>query len=114
MTINNVINKYKCEWINKDGLYRYKVNVKEVFFVSIIAGPGAYSEPQTMLNKFSDYDFYEIAFFDMDNNWLKVEPKLSNPAEVTYERYELTDTWAMVSPLQIKNAIDALLEAWQG
>lgn len=114
MSIDDIINKYSCEWSNENNLYRCKINVNGIFYVSIIAGPGAYSEPQTMLNSFSHYDLYEIAFFDMDNNWLKVEPKNYSSTEVTYERYELTDTWGTVAPFEIEDAINALLEAWQG
>jgi hypothetical protein len=116
MSIEDIINKYSCntEWSNTDNLYRCKINVNEIFYVSIIAGAGAYSDPQTMLSDFSHYDLYEIAFFDMENKWLKVTPEDCNCTAVTYKRYSPTDTWGSVAPFEIEDAINALLEAWQG
>lgn len=114
MSITDVIELHEIQWDNEGGLYRCKITVNQLFKVSIIAGVGAYSDPQVKLSDFSHYELYEIAFFDMDDNWLEVTPLDGNCSKVTYKRNEFTDTWGSVAPFEIKDAIDALLEAWEG
>lgn len=114
MSITDVIEMHEVQWDNEGGLYRCKITVNQLFKVSIIAGVGAYSNPRTMLSDFSHYELYEVAFFDMNDNWLEVIPVDGDYSKVTYSRNEFTDVWSSVAPFEIKDAINALLEAWEG
>jgi hypothetical protein len=117
MNINNLLNQYVTEWwTTPKDFYRCTIEVNGLFYVSIIAGEGTYSTPAKKLDDFSQYEEYEIAFFDMEKKWLVVE-SLDDDDEwnaVTYGREPNTSVYGHMSPSKIQQAINALLEAWQG
>lgn len=111
MNILDVINQYQIhEWSNDTCMYRCKVNVNDKFFISIIAGVGAYSTPRKPLKDFSHYLEYEIAFFDIENKWLKIKDE----EEFFYERFEFTDVMGNLTPFEIDKLIKKLDKNWKG
>ena len=111
MDILSVLNKYRIEECDDHlGMYRYKLNVNDKFYVSIIAGQGAYSNPRKKLHDFSHYSEYEVAFFDMDNNWLRIVDE----EEFFYERFEFTDVMGNLAPFEIDDLITKLDKNWKG
>ena len=111
MDILSVLNKYRIEECDDHlGMYRYKLNVNDKFYASIIAGQGAYSNPRKKLHDFSHYSEYEVAFFDMDNNWLRIVDE----EEFFYERFEFTDVMGNLAPFEIDELITKLDKNWKG